>query len=208
MNGLKVAVIMRDSNLCDSFFAANGFDVLKQIPGGWKKTRHESFTEVEPAAPAVLRERIRTLLPLISDCRVVAAGQLQGIPYSVFDLAAFKIFAVASLEDRVLDGIAADLQLEEDELAQTAQALSDARPKETDIPGIYHLDLVAIQALHPEISSKQAMMDFLKTTPFLELRLHCRHLPPWLENQPGLEIEILRGGETVSAVLRKKVCAT
>lgn len=208
MKGLKVAVIMRDSGLCDSFFEADGFGVFKQVPGGWKKTRHESFVRVEPAAPAVLREKIRSLLPLISDCRVVVAGQLQGIPYSVFDLAGYKIFTVASLEDAVLDGIAADLRLEEDELAQTARALADAQPRQTEIPGIYRLDLVAIQTLHPDISSKQAMTEFLNNTPFLELRLHCRHLPPWLETRTELEIEILSGGETISAVIRKKVCAT
>jgi hypothetical protein len=199
---------MRDSRLCDSFFEADGFGVYKQVPGGWKKTRHETFVRVEPAAPAVLRERVKTLLPLISDCRVVAAGQLQGIPFSVFDLAGYKIFTIDCLEDSSLDGIAADLQLEEDDLAQTALALADAQPRQTEIPGIYHLDLVAIQTLHPDISSKQAMTEFLNSTPFLELRLHCRHLPPWLETRTELEIEILDGGETISAVIRKKVCAT
>ena len=54
-------------------------------------------------------------------------------------------------------------------------------PTPTDIPGVYTINLMEVQAAHPDITSKKALRPFLASTPFVELEIICGHMPPWLE---------------------------
>jgi hypothetical protein len=123
----------------------------------------------------------------------------------VFDRAGLHIFEIGGISDGVFDGIVEDLRGADAAAAAKAAIVRDARPVETSTPGVYFLDLVALQKECPEVSSKKAMMDFLKDTPLLELRLVCKHIPPWIENSGSYNVRTVKdAGGVVEAVITRK----
>ena len=50
-----------------------------------------------------------------------------------------------------------------------------------ELVGNRSINLMEVQAAHPDITSKKALRPFLASTPFVELEIICGHMPPWLE---------------------------
>jgi len=201
----KIAVFANgDSKLCD-FFEASRFLIFERTQTGWEKTGEANFEKIVPSAPALTRKNTEALLPLVNGCNILAGGALFGIPFSVFDRANLHIFEIGEINGETFDGIAEDLCNANAAAAAKEAVIRDAKPVETSTPGVYFLDLVALQKEYPEISSKKAMMDFLRDTPFLELRLVCRHIPPWIENSGAYEVQTLGNeGGAVQAVITRR----
>jgi len=203
----KIAVFVNgDSQVCD-FFDAERFLIFErgEEGKGWETVSEKNFQKIAPSNPALTRKSTETLLPLVEGCDVLAGGALVGIPFTVFDRAGFHIFEIGAVGDEVFDGIVEDLRNADSEAAAKEKIIREAKPVETSTPGVYFLDLIALQKECPEVTSKKAMMDFLKDTPFLELRLVCKHIPPWIENSGSYNVQITgeKDGE-VSAVITRK----
>ena len=207
----KIAVFAnKDSQICD-FFDAERFLLFERGEAGtepgkrWKKIGEPGFKKVIPSNPTLTRKNTQTLLPLIEGYDVLAGGALVGIPFTVFDRAGIHIFEIAAINDEILDGIIEDVRNADAEAVAKEKIIRDAKPVETSTPGVYFLDLIALQKECPEVTSKKAMMDFMKDTPFLELRLVCKHIPPWIENSGLYMVRVTadKDGE-VSAVITKK----
>jgi hypothetical protein len=201
----KIAVFTNGSSkLCD-FFEASRFLLFERTGAGWEKTREANFEKIVPSAPALTRKNTEALLPLIEGCNILAGGALVGIPFSVFDRARLHIFEIGEINSETFDGIAEDLCNANAEAAAKEAIIRDAKPVETSTPGVYFLDLIALQKECPEISSKKAMMDFLKDTPFMELRLVCKHIPPWIENSGAYNVQTLSNdGSAVQALITRR----
>jgi len=200
----KIAVFANaDSKLCD-FFEAERFLIFEGGKVGWQKTGEAKFEKIVPSAPAATRKNTEALLPLLDGCKVLAGGALVGIPFSVFDRAGFHIFEIGEMNNEIFDGIMDDICKADAESATKEAIIRDAKPVETSTPGIYFLDLVALQKECPEVTSKKAMMDFLKNTPFMELHLVCKHIPPWIENSGAYKVQITEDkGSEVRAIITK-----
>ena len=190
------------SAICD-FFEAERFLIFERGSEGWKAVGETDFSKIVPATPAMTRKKTEELLPLIKDCKVLAGGALAGIPFSVFDRAGLHIFEIGGINGETFDGIIADLRNADAEASAREAIIRDAKPIETATPGVYFLDLIALQSECPEISSKKAMADFLKRTPFLELRLVCKHIPPWIENSYNVRA-VNRDDGAVQAVITRR----
>jgi hypothetical protein len=201
----KIAIFTNgDSKLCD-FFEAGRFLIFERTPTGWTRKSEANFEKIVPSAPASTRRNTEALLPLIEGCNVLAGGALFGIPFSVFDRAGLHIFEIGAINDEILDGVIEELQSADAETAAKEAIIRNAKPVETSTPGVYFLDLIALQKECPEISSKKAMMDFLKDTPFLELRLVCKHIPPWIENSGAYNVQtISTHGDSVQALITRR----
>jgi len=201
----KIAVFANgNSNLCD-FFEAQCFLIFERTGTGWEKTKEVNFEKIVPSAPALTRKSTEALLPLVEGCNILAGGALFGIPFSVFDRANLHIFEIGEINSETFDGIAEELCNANAAAAMKEAIIKDAKPIETSTPGVYFLDLIALQKECPEISSKRAMMDFLKDTPFLELRLVCKHIPPWIENSGAYNVQVAGNeGGAVQAVITKR----
>jgi hypothetical protein len=201
----KIAVFTnKDSKLCD-FFEAERFLIFERTPTGWTRKNEANFEKIVPSAPALTRKNTEALLPLTEDCNILAGGALFGIPFSVFDRAGLHIFEIGAINDEILDGVIEELHSADAETAAKEAIIRDAKPVETSTPGVYFLDLIALQKECPEISSKKAMMDFLKDTPFLELRLVCKHIPPWIENSGSYNVQTISdNGDSVQALITRR----
>lgn len=150
-----------------------------------------------------VREEIKKLIAFLPDCRVAAGLQLSGVLFRELDKSGFSIFETQDFSPESLDGILRDLEAVRTEEAITAK--TPRCPVETETPGVFQLDLLELQEAYPDMSSKQALREFLETTPFYELRLRCAHVPPWLEAGPyEISSEAAVGG--VMATVRKKQC--
>lgn len=183
----KIAVFLKDGALHD-FFGANMFRVFSETGGAWNAERDEAFEAVAAGSPGAVRSAAGALPPLISDCRILAGGALVGIPYLIFNRAGLHIFEIREMGERMFHEMAADVRSAEAELLRLDGVIRDAKPVETRTAGVYVLDLAALQTEFPEISSKKALSSFLEDTPFAELRLLCRHVPPWIENSGKYDI--------------------
>ena len=196
----RIAVFVnKDSKVCD-FFDAKRFIIFErgQTGKGWETVGEKNFEKIAPSNPALTRKSTEALLPLIEGCDVLAGGALVGIPFTVFDRAGFHIFEIGAVSDEVFDGIVEDLRNADSEAAAKEKIIREAKPVETSTPGVYFLDLIALQKECPEVTSKKAMMDFMRDTPFLELRLVCKHIPPWIENSNAYNVQVT--GEKDGAV--------
>jgi hypothetical protein len=194
-----------DSQICD-FFEASRFLLFRKASDGWRVVREQRFAPITPASPAQTRAAVKRLLPLIAGSEIVAGGALFGIPYAVFDQAGLHIFEIGALSDEVLDEMVADVRGAERERVTDAALISGTRPVETRTPGFYELDLIEVQSKHPELSSKKLMKGFLEDTPFLELRLRCKHLPPWIENSGSYAIQTLSDSAGVVTAVISRNC--
>jgi hypothetical protein len=115
------------------------------------------------------------------------------------------IFQIGEISDEIFDGVVEDLKSANAEAAAKEAIIRDAKPIETSTPGVYYLDLVALQRECPEVTSKKAMMDFLRDTPFMELRLVCKHIPPWIENSGAYNVQVAgnEAGNVLVVITRK-----
>jgi len=201
----KIAVFTnKDSQICD-FFDAERFMIFERGEKGWETISEKNFEKIAPSNPALTRKSTEALLPLIEDCDILAGGALVGIPFTVFDRAGFHIFEIGAMNDEVFDGIIEDLRNADSEAAAKEKIIREAKPVETSTPGVYFLDLIALQRECPEVTSKKAMMDFMKDTPFLELCLVCKHIPPWIENSGLYNVQVTgdKDGEVQAVITRK-----
>jgi len=203
----RIAVFTNgDSEVCD-FFDAERFLIFEydEAEKKWEAISETNFEKIAPSNPALTRKSTEELLPLIEDCDVLAGGALVGIPFSVFDRAGLHIFEIGAVDDEVFDGIIEDLRNADAAAAAKEKIIREAKPVETSTPGVYFLDLIALQKECPEVTSKKAMMDFLKDTPFLELRLICKHIPPWIENSGLYNVQVTSDKDgAVDAVITRR----
>jgi hypothetical protein len=193
------------SELCN-FFDAERFLIFRRERSGWKTVDEIGFEGVTRSSPALTRKNTESLLPLIKDCETLAGGGIAGIPFSVFNRAGFRIFEISAFGDEVFDGIVSDIQDDLNAQAEREKAVADAGPAETSQPGVYTLDLISLQRKFPEITSKMAMRDFLENAAFEELRLTCRHIPPWIELDGRYVINIQNdeSGAVNAVITRRK----
>jgi TusA-related sulfurtransferase len=203
----KIAVFTnKDSQICD-FFDAECFLIFErgETEAKWKTISKSDFKKIIPSNPALTRKNTEALLPLIDGCDILAGGTLVGIPFSVFDRSRFHIFEIGAINDEIFDGIIEELRDADAAAAAKEKIIREAKPVETSTPGVYFLDLIALQKECPEVTSKKAMMDFLKDTPFLELQLVCKHIPPWIENNGAYNVQVTSDKDgTVQATITKK----
>lgn len=193
----------KESELCE-FFNADKFMIFEKRSDKWEAAGEREFERIMPSTPAKTRKMTEALLPLVDGCNVMAGGLLVGIPYSVFDRAGLHIFQIHTVDDAVLDGIVKDIQDAAADRNLKEKIIKEARPVETGTPGVFSLDLIALQSECPEVTSKKAMADFLENTPFLELHLTCKHMPPWIENSGKYDIQAQNKDGAVSAVITRK----
>jgi len=202
----RIAVFTNQQKEICAFFDADRFFIYERSNAGkWEATSMSPFEKIKPSNPAVTRKHTQALLPLVESCKVLAGGALVGIPFTVFDRAGFHIFEIGEISDAIFDGIIEDLHQADTEAAAKEQIIRDAKPVETSTPGVYFLDLIALQKECPEVTSKKAMMDFLRDTPLVELRLVCKHIPPWIENAGLYNVQITseKNGEVNAVITRK-----
>ncbi len=199
---MKIAIFMNENREMVNFYDCTGMTIYEKGMHGFEIAKTISYKKIEPTGPKQIRSDVNQIVEKMEDCNVAAFGSISGIPYSVFDMAGYRIFQMDEFSDSVLEGMMEDLE----ELEKENQALRDrmdmSSPIETSIPGEYIFDLLKAQELNPDMSSKKAIKTFLETTPFMELRLICAHVPPWIESDGRYKVKTEQTEKGYLAIIR------
>lgn len=174
-----VLTIDGNDNLCH-FPNAFHLKVLKQTDNGPWQTDQLIPLNLNVKNTEELRVNIRDAIDAIDDGtdNILISQGITGIPYYVFDKMGFAIFVVDQIDDSLLNEIFAETEKNKEELAE--DALLPRKPIEV-ATGIYYLDFLLLESKHSELTTKQILMPFFDTTPFLSLSIRISHIPPWLE---------------------------
>lgn len=197
----KIAVVLNQDSQVSSLEKKTVLTVFEK-DNGWKIIREIPVTVDNGQNIAAMRQQFSDLAAQLEDCKIIAGNSISGIAYHTFDRLGFSIFEIQEISPVTLESILEDVSNANEE-AQAEKTVS-AEPTETETPGVYNLDLLALQREHPEMTSKKALHPFFKTTPFAELHLQCAHVPPWIENDPCLLVRAQESNGVVQAVITKQ----
>jgi Fe-only nitrogenase accessory protein AnfO len=184
-----MAVFCDDNDHISHFDDMTNFVFYTKEETGWHKSDLVPLSPDLSGGLDAIRENISQMLSAFNECRIIITKSISGIPYQIFDRSGFIICESEDFDLDLLDAIRADL-ISQDEEARAYARLLSKTPEETDVPGYYRFDLTQVQKKHPELSSKMALLPFLKETPFYALEVVCDHIPPWFENQlPAMHLQ-------------------
>lgn len=184
-----MAVFCDDNGQIARFDEMTNFVFYTQENNSWGRSERVPFSCDLSGGLASIRENISQMLGAFNNCRIIITKSIPGIPYQIFDRSGFIICESEAFDLELLDAIHADL-ISQDAEAKEAACLLARTPEETDVPGYYRFDLTQMQKKHPGVSSKMALLPFLKETAFYALEVICDHLPPWFEQQlPEMQLQ-------------------
>lgn len=202
----KIAVFKDDTGKMTNFYGCSSFTVYEETESGIEEVCSQNFQAVEPSSPALIRQQTMKIQESVPECRIAAFGEISGIPYSAFDMAGYQIFQIQDAEEETIKGIFADIRELEQANEAAKEQLKQAVPVETASPGVFFLDLLKIQNEHPEISSKKILLPFFEQTPFMELKLICGHVPPWLLRDERFAIQSEQTDQGFTALITHQQC--
>ena len=165
----RLAVWQRSAN-------ASGGEIKTAPTDAWQQLEAIPFTLSGCYELAEMRDRIKVLERQLPQGAIIAGTSISGLAYNEFSQMGFCLCELESFSPDILDALAAEVAAEAEPSAQVP-----TEPVSGDTPGCYRINLMEVQAAHPEISSKKALRPFLASTPFVELEIICSHMPPWLE---------------------------
>ncbi|MBB5143024.1 Fe-only nitrogenase accessory AnfO family protein [Desulfovibrio intestinalis] len=150
---------------------------IKTAPkSAWQQLAAIPFTLSGCYELAEMRTRIKALEQHLPRGAVIAGTSISGLAYNEFSHMGFCLCELESFSPDILDALAAEVAAKAEPSTQIP-----TEPVSGDSPGSYKINLMEVQAAHPEVSSKKALRPFLASTPFVELEIICSHMPPWLE---------------------------
>ncbi len=174
----KISIIMNNFGEIDSIMENAVISVFEKRNTVWTVVKNISIDFGLFQNIKELRKKLIQLASELGDCKIIVGRSISGLTYHIFDKMGFDIFEAESFSPVVLDQILSDVHNKSGKREERAFT----GPVETDVPGVYFLDLIALQKQSPGISSKMALQSFLLGTPFFRLDLICEHLPPWIES--------------------------
>lgn len=199
----EIGVFLEEKDFISSFEEAKYVKIFEKDKYEWK-TKKVILINRSSGNKGIseIRQEYRSLADQMEDCKIIVAKKAFGIPYSVFYMADFSIW---ELEGNPLDFLDEVVQgeIEQEELENQEQEVGKKLGK-----GHYFIDLQELELTNPEISSKKAIIPYMKQEDVKKIDIHCCHVPPWLikERDSGnitMEIEeVKRNDFNVSITLK------
>ncbi len=202
----RIAVFLNKQNQMADFYECVCYEIYERNEQEYSIAERKQFPKIQPSVPSQVRENVGRLAGQMENCNVAAFGYIAGIPYHMFDRAGFRIFQMGEYSKMALNAVFDDLKSVERIGAKREEEIKKALPVETDIPGIFYLDMMKAQEANPGLSTKQALLPFLESTPFLELRLRCAHTPLWLERDERFTLKTKEARMECLTIINKNQC--
>lgn len=185
---MKIAVFMDESQEVESFIKGKYLTVFINDNNEWQVEKKFELKDCTNFGIGGMRSYFNSLIHLIPDTKVIVGKEAYGIPYNIFYSNDFSIWEMEGNPYDILDYVMMkEIQHEE---------LDKEEGKEEHIvkigEGKYFIDLIELQNSNG-ITSKQAIIPFLKDKKFDKLEIKCCHIPPWLnveKNNLGFDMEV------------------
>ncbi len=201
----QIIVTVDGNGRLSPFLEAEQFVLYRKTGGEWVQS--DIISAGTPTLQAgSIRSLVSELLTRFADCRIILSGEVKGIAYQVLNRHGYHIFESDGIDG--FDGIVLEIEAAQAEARDNDSVRLEPHSPNND--GQYFLNLIELQRIHPEISSKKALRPFMEDRVFLEMELVCQHLPPWMADvmaKRGLccRMESL-GDHECRAVISKEPC--
>lgn len=175
----KIAVVVDQEGRIGVIENKSRVDIYSKTDREWQLTESVEILIKDISNIEEVRSSVRTVALNLEDCRIVIGKNVSGIAYHILDRLGFYIFEVHEYHPDMFDDIVRDVE----EMDGSKERGGDIplEPYSPENDGVYYLDLIKLQDMYPDISSKKAMAEFLNHEVFLRFELICRHMPPWME---------------------------
>ncbi len=205
----RIAVIVNDEQELSPFEKGSFINIYNKNNTQWQLFKEVRYYINTNMSLSDLRENIKSLIMELEDCKIIVGKVISGLAYNIFDRNGFAIFEAKDITSSVLDDIYNEVSSLKAEAANSKQITLS--PVQTEENGVFYINLIELQAKHPEISSKKALKPFLETTPFYRLEVICSHVPPWFDNiLPELNLSYLteeNGDNKYKVSILNNVCS-
>jgi Fe-only nitrogenase accessory protein AnfO len=184
----KVAVFLNDKGETTSVNEDGIIKVYSKESGIWEVYEEKIFGFDKSNGMKSVRESLFKIIEFLKDCKVFVASEIMGVTYNILDSNGFNLWEIEGMPKEFLDYVLEETQKEEaeNEIQIKSVEVSEEevmdQPIETEKVGYFYLNLKKLQETKSSISSKQALLPFIRNNTFKELELLCTHVPPWIEN--------------------------
>ena len=182
----EIAVFLDEENEISSFSTAKCVKIFAREEDLWKVKKEILIKRISiEKGIKEIREEYMTLASQMEDCKIIVVNKAVGIPYSVFYTADFSVWELEGNPINILDEIITK-EKEEEEREDNEEEIAKKLGE-----GHYFIDLMELELLNPEMSSKKAIIPYLKEEDVKKIEIHCCHVPPWLiKEKDGGTIEL------------------
>ncbi|RCX14295.1 Fe-only nitrogenase accessory protein AnfO [Anaerobacterium chartisolvens] len=209
-----VAVLVGKDGETVSFLEKGVVRLYRRETEGWQLIRELPYSAEPDKGMKHMRDLLHRLVELIDGAKAVVGREVAGISFNVFDSAGLSIIEAPGKPLDFLERVWEILNSEEGEEEGMSDTESAEDIPESPVPdgkeGRFYLDLKKLQLHKPEITSKKALLPFLKNETFYELVVICAHVPPWFDRQfgdMGLKYNFAKKGEDeVCVTIYHDVC--
>lgn len=183
---VKIGILLNQEGKIASLIDATEVAIYEKEESNWRKACEVKECFSQRNTMNQMREFLKQLIMELKDCKILIASILTGIPFMILDKEGFMLCEAEELSERLLEEIVTDYEKTEqkkNQMQQTALQEYPTAPFETDEKGVFELDMRKLQECYPEISSKKAIIPFLKEVKFYSLMIYCSHVMPWLDTE-------------------------
>jgi Fe-only nitrogenase accessory protein AnfO len=196
----EIATVIGSDGRSSSLTRPGTVVVYRRTRGIWNKDREMSFITDEEDNLSDIRRKMQELISFLGECKIFVTKTATGALY--FDLmkAGCSVFEVSGTPDEFLDDV---LFEEEKEQANKSAQKNVAIPGPYErSPGEYVVSIKEIQGKIPGITSKQILLEFMRTGKFSSIEITCDHIPPWIEMEAhNLKYEISSEKKDINEVI-------
>ena len=191
----EIAVFLDEKNEISSFTEARCVNIFTKEEDSWK-VKKEILLEHTRSGKGIkeVRAEYVNLSRQMEECKIIIVTKAFGIPYSVFYAEDFSVWELAGNPLNFLDEIIMK-EKDEEERDENQEEIAKKLGE-----GYYLIDLMELEILNPELSSKKAIIPYLEKEEVKKIEIHCCHVPPWIikEKDKGkieLKIEEIKRNE-------------
>jgi len=175
----EIAIFSDENRETASVYDPGTITVYQKAQGSWEISRQQAFCLDKGLGIKGLRKSMLEALKFLADCKIFIGRSVVGIPYFEFEKAGCSVWEFEGNSQELLDYVW-EQEFETQKRENNPSTPVIPLPIETS-PGFYRISLKEIQKANTEITSKQALLPFLRKAAFDNLEVLCTHVPPWLE---------------------------
>lgn len=176
---VEIAVFVDENGETASLFDKGKLVVYRKKLQRWSVLREMNFSLDSRPGIKELRGDMAVAIEFLEECRVFVGRSISGVPYFELEKQGFSVWEFEGRPEDFLDYVL-EKEEEDKQEANCYEKTFPPEPVETS-GGCYYFSLKEIQEGGTGITSKQALVPFLKKGKFYSLEVLCSHVPPWLD---------------------------
>jgi len=154
--------------------------VYRKEQSCWTILKEKEFPLSRTPGLPELRKIMTNMRDFLGECKIFVGLSITGVPYFELEKGGFSVWEYEGNPLSFLDHILAeekDLQMRR---AAGERGVNQVAPVAV-ADGRYRISLIDIQEGNTGITTKQALLPFIRKGEFYELEVLCSHVPPWLD---------------------------